>query len=110
MGGGVMGSPLPFGGHTSNLPVLWTARQVAARLGVSVWFVYDHGQELGLVKVGGANRYRPEVVEAFVERGSRPAAVPVRVGSRSRRSRRERPGKVRLLEPATELRPESEAA
>ena len=87
-------------------PNLLSAKQVAARLGVSVWFVYDHGAELGLVKLGGANRYRPEAVEAYVEERSRPTSVPVRVGPGNRRSRRERPGKVALLEPATPSRPE----
>jgi hypothetical protein len=45
---------------------LLTVDQVAERLQTSRWFVYAHGQELGLVKVGGANRYLPERVDAYI--------------------------------------------
>jgi excisionase family DNA binding protein len=46
---------------------LLTVGQVAELLNVSKWFVYDHGHELGLVKVGGANRYRRSAVNEFLE-------------------------------------------
>jgi hypothetical protein len=45
---------------------LLTVEEVAERLRTSRWFVYSHGQELGLVKVGGANRYLPERVDAYI--------------------------------------------
>ncbi len=95
--------------HASNLELL-TVGQVAEWLQTSKWFVYDHGLDLGLVKIGGANRYRAEIVEAYVERRSAPTVERVPVGSRRRRSPRDRPRRVRLLESATDLRPDSEAA
>src|SRR3954468_15750678 len=57
--------------------------EVAELLQVSRWFVYDHGDELGLVKIGGANRYRVDQVEAYIAgrlaraAGSRPPAAPL---------------------------------
>ncbi len=46
---------------------LLTAEQVAERLAMSIWFVYDHGAELGKVKIGGSNRYLAERVERYIE-------------------------------------------
>ncbi len=75
---------------------LLTVAEVAALLHVSRWFVYDHGVELGLVKIGGANRYRLEAVEEYIaarvaaaSSQPRPAPRPTaRVGRPRRRSRR----------------------
>jgi predicted DNA-binding transcriptional regulator AlpA len=72
--------------------------EVAALLSVSRWFVYDHGDELGLVKIGGSNRYRRERVEAYIARSASepesPRPTPARTQRPSRGSRR-----VPLLEP-----------
>jgi excisionase family DNA binding protein len=47
-------------------PGFLTVDEVARRLGMSRWFVYSHGHELGLVKFGGANRYRSDRVDAYL--------------------------------------------
>jgi hypothetical protein len=54
---------------------LLTVGQVADQLQVSRWFVYDHGDELGLVKIGGRNRYQAERV-AKLHRKPRAGAGP----------------------------------
>ena len=67
---------------------LLTATQVAELLNVSKWFVYDHGDELGLVKVGAANRYRRSALEAYLgaSSGASPAAPRRRPSRRGRRA------------------------
>jgi hypothetical protein len=57
---------------------LLTAVEVAELLNVSKWFVYDHGEELGLVKIGGANRYRRTVLDAFLGAPAETAAAAPR--------------------------------
>ncbi len=75
--------------------------EVATLLNVSRWFVYDHGAELGLVKIGGLNRYRRDRVDASIARafgGSVEAAERTpRPPSPPRGSRR-----IPLLEPGRE--------
>jgi hypothetical protein len=51
---------------TGQSSIVLTVGQVAELLQVSRWFVYTHGEELGLVKLGGANRYLRERVEGYV--------------------------------------------
>lgn len=93
-------------------PLLLTVEQVAETLQVSKWFVYDHPEELGLVKLGRSNRYSRQRVEEFVsERAARSApsvassppslhAVPeLRSTLQGRASPRVRPRRVPLLEP-----------
>ncbi len=84
-------------------PIVLTVDQVADLLQVSRWFVYDHGDELGLVKIGGSNRYLPERVERYLaERQSRRPAAPtspaVRTERRAQRTPRKRTRRVPLLE------------
>ena len=86
-------------------PVFLTVDEVATRLGMSRWFVYSHGDDLGLVKFGGANRYRADRVEAYLaERlagdvetphSAPPAPAPAHHKGENRRARRRR---VPLLE------------
>jgi len=78
---------------------------------MSVWFVYDHGDELGKVKVGGANRYLAEAVERYVAERVAPvevapapapagAATPPAVPAVEIATRRgTKPRRVRLLDP-----------
>ena len=91
-------------------PLLLTVEQVAELLQVSRWFVYDHPDELGLVKLGKANRYRREKVEEYiVECSSRPPpSVPspsppalraVPTSEPLATARRRSPRRVPLLEP-----------
>lgn len=110
----------PPGVHTSSSPPseeqsssrLLTARQVADLLAVDPTFVYRHPLELGLVKVGGANRYRAERVEAFVAAGDVHTRPPPPVTSAYGRQGSPREGRrrVALLTPATGLRPILEEA
>jgi len=51
---------------------LWTARDVAKRLNVSIGWVHDHANGkrrpfLRSIKVGKCLRFRPADVEAFIE-------------------------------------------
>lgn len=92
-------------------PTVLTVPQVAELLGVSRWFVYDHGPELGLVKVGGANRYLRERVEGYLT-GQLPAS-PERAAPAAhcrQRSPLKTGRRVALLDPATSSRPERGAA
>jgi hypothetical protein len=57
---------------------LLTVAEVAEVLSVSTDFVYSHGDLLGLVKVAGANRYRPEAIERLVAEPTPAAAKAVR--------------------------------
>jgi len=83
-----------------------TVDEVATRLGMSKWFVHSHGDELGLVKFGGANRYRADRVGAYLAERLRrldaeapsappPELAPVRRKPEIRRGRKRR---VPLLE------------
>ncbi len=82
-----------------------TAAEVAEQLGMSVWFVYDHGVELGKVKIGGSNRYLAERVERDIERAAqvepmpRPAPAPAAPTEPTPIRRGPRPRRVRLLDP-----------
>lgn len=90
-------------------PLLLTVEQVADLLQVSRWWIYDHGRELGLIKLGSVNRYPRQRVEEYVaERiaeveapSSPPAPVaPLRVvPPEDRTPPRRRPRRVPLLEP-----------
>ena len=91
-------------------PLLLTTSQVAALLQVSRWWVYDHGEDLGRVDLGGRHRYLRERVEEYLlERASRPPERRVTSASPRQSSRRKPARRVRLLEPATDSRPESGA-
>ncbi len=98
--------------HTSNSPPesaqVLTVQQVAEALQVSRWFVYDHGPELGLRKVGGANRYLRETVEGYLAERTTCAPPPSPITAPRREPGRKPARRVRLLEPATGLRPGSE--
>jgi hypothetical protein len=82
--------------HPDSGPGLLKVEEVAALLNVSRWFVYDHGDELGLVKIGGANRYRLDRVEEYIARQldepvrpvTRPAQRPLPTRASRARSRR----------------------
>jgi hypothetical protein len=65
---------------------LLTLDEVATLLRVSKWFVYDHGDELGLVKVGGKNCYQPDRVEAYIASRSAPTPKVTQDASPARRS------------------------
>jgi len=92
-------------------PLLLTTSQVAALLQVSRWWVYDHGEDLGRVDLGGRHRYLRERVEEYLlERAARPPNHRVTSASPRQSSRRKPPRRVRLLEPATDSRPQSERA
>lgn len=100
-------SSLAAGYSDLHTPIpLLTVTEVAAVLHVSCWFVYEHGEELGLVKVGGANRYDQEAVERYIAQRScttaesAPTSAPRRQVSPRGAARR-----VRLLEVATDSRP-----
>ncbi len=80
---------------------LLTVDQVAEMLAVSKWYVYDHGVELGLVKVGGCNRYRQEAIEAYLSRQATPTAAPTEMPARAPQRRRKR----KLSQSAVELLP-----
>ncbi len=100
--------------HTSNSPpagaLVLTVDQVAEALQVSRWFVYDHGPELGLKKVGGANRYLRETVEGYLaERTTAQPPSPITVAHPRREPGRKPARRVRLLEPATGLGSEGNA-
>lgn len=88
---------------TDATPMLLTARQVAELLQISLAFVYENPKELGLVKVGGANRYPREALDAYVARRSRAqsdTSDTASVASPSTHRRRSRAGgrkPVRLL-------------
>jgi excisionase family DNA binding protein len=83
-----------------------TVDEVAGRLGMSRWFVYAHGDELGRVKFGGSNRYRADRVDAYLaERlaGTAEEPAPTRTprppAERKPAPRRGRRRRVPLLEP-----------
>lgn len=113
-------SPGMLGKHARTATVaevrLLTPEQVAERLVMSVWWVYDHPRELGLVKIGGANRYRADRVDQYLDeqlsKAEPPADPPAPRPSAARRqkSRRNRRQRVPLLDAATGLRPEKDAA
>ncbi len=42
------------------MPELLTTAEAAELLRVSEWWIYMHGEELGVRKVGGRNRYPVE--------------------------------------------------
>lgn len=72
---------------------LLRADEVAAMLDVSTDFVYEHGTELGAVRLGhgrGAVRFVPADVDAYIERQR---VTPKR--------QRRRPGPVARSRPAT---------
>lgn len=74
-------------------PVLLKVDQVAGLLNVSRWFVYDHGDDLGLVKIGGANRYRLDRVEEYIDKQfDEPAPVPSLITQSAWRDARLAPG------------------
>jgi hypothetical protein len=74
-------------------PVLLKVEQVAALLNVSRWFVYDHGADLGLVKIGGANRYRLDRIEEYIAKElDEPAPVPSLITQSAWRDARLDPG------------------
>ncbi len=81
-----------------NRPLL-TLDEVATLLRVSKWFIYDHGDELGLVKVGGKNCYQADRVEAYIERRSAPTPATTEDALPTRRTahRRSRATAVPLL-------------
>lgn len=88
----------------AHSPALLRVEQVAALLNVSRWFVYDHGEELGLVKIGGANRYRLDRIEEYVAgRLDDPVSVPSLLNGRvsPRVVSRRRSRRVPLLEGAS---------
>ena len=69
---------LPLGVVRPILEPLWTPRQVAARLGVSIDWVHDHVSRkeprLPVIRLGAKNsrgrsvlRFRREDIEAFIE-------------------------------------------
>jgi len=100
----------PPGRSPSPSPLLLTTRDVAALLQVSKWWVYAHGADLGRVDLGGRHRYLRERVEEYLlERASRPPERRVTSASPRQSSRRKPARRVRLLEPATDSRPESGA-
>jgi predicted DNA-binding transcriptional regulator AlpA len=76
---------------------LLRVEDVAELLNVSRWFVYDHGEELGLVKIGGSNRYRLERVEAYIAACAAASEQPPRL-ARPPQSPRHGSRRVRLLE------------
>jgi hypothetical protein len=78
---------------------LWTTRQVAARYGVGISFVYQHADELGCVRLGGGAkprlRFDPEIVrERWHDVGAAsPNIAPTRRRSTKQTTRaRRRPG------------------
>lgn len=86
-----------------------TVGQVAELLQVSRWFVYTHGEELGLIKVGGANRYlRGRVEQYLTERATAglPRESPSRRRARSLPRRHSR--RVPLLDSASTLKSETD--
>jgi predicted DNA-binding transcriptional regulator AlpA len=108
------------GDHTSNpvAPLVLTVEQVAELLQVSRWWVYDHGAELGRVKLGDGPRapvrfLRERVADYLARRaeGAASVAEPARPTSvhRSQRATRKPARRVALLDPATRLRPGSDA-
>jgi hypothetical protein len=113
-------TPAPSGSSLTSQkpgPRFLTVQEVADRLGMSPWFVYDHGDELGLVKFGGANRYREDRVDEYLaerlkagERApeSTPAS-PLTSAPRRQASPRNRRRRVALLEPGTGSGPERRA-
>jgi hypothetical protein len=97
----------PFRAGIQSSGGLLTARQVADLLAVDASFVYRRPLELGLIKVGGANRYRAERVEAFVAAGDvhTPPGPPVTSAYGKQGSPHQGRRRVALLTPATGLRP-----
>jgi hypothetical protein len=94
----------------SDPPRLLTAEQVAERLGMSKWFVYSRGRELGLVMFGSSNRYRADRVDEYLAarladppEAPRPAAAPAPPPRRQPAPGRGRRRRVPLLEPDTDL-------
>lgn len=73
------------------------AAQVAAMLGVSRWWVYDHADELGAVRLGHGLRPRlrfdlERVAEAVTSRsGSARSDTPANPGQERKPARRRRP-------------------
>jgi predicted DNA-binding transcriptional regulator AlpA len=88
-------------------PLLLTTEEVAELLQVSKWWVYDHGAELGRVDLGGRHRYLRERVEEWAREQSQRPERPVTSGPSRQRSGRKPARRVALLEPATDLRPDS---
>jgi predicted DNA-binding transcriptional regulator AlpA len=91
-------------------PKVLTVEQVARLLQVSRWFVYEHGEELGLVKLGGANRYLRERVENYLAEQGAPRSPPAKAIRRTQRQRRKRQRRVPLLDPGSRPDPEAETS
>jgi hypothetical protein len=90
--------------------IVLTVGQVAELLQVSRWFVYTHGEELGLIKVGDANRYLRRRVEQYLtDRGTagRPRESPSTRRARNLPRRHSR--RVPLIDSAGGLNPERDA-
>jgi predicted DNA-binding transcriptional regulator AlpA len=81
--------------HTQGL---LKVEDVAALLNVSRWFVYDHGEELGLVKIGGANRYLRERVEQYIASSAAKLEPPKPAALQQRPLRRPGSRRVPLFE------------
>jgi excisionase family DNA binding protein len=71
---------------TAAVPRLLTVAEAAVLLGCSVYFIYDHQRELGVVRRGRTLRFTEEGLADYIRRGGTQAYEPRRPQYRTGKS------------------------